>query len=399
LEVVIASLFVPWLPAEPPVRAAERRNPGVTMAARADANIGSPVEIRGLTKRYGTHYALRDIDLTVERGELFSLLGSSGCGKTTLLRSLAGFVRPDEGSILIGGRDVTRLAPYERPVNMMFQSYALFPHLTVEGNIAFGLRRDRLARPEIARRVDEALELIRMSDLRRRMPQQLSGGQRQRVALARAVVKRPQVLLLDEPLSALDRKLRESTRMELVAIQEQIGITFVLVTHDQDEALTMSSRIAVMSEGRIVQIGTPTEIYDKPRNRFVADFIGSVNLFEGVVASISAGIATVECATLSARLQAADRGFAVGDKVALAVRPERMTLSPPEPAAPSSGCFAGIVSHHSFAGDRHLYRVALEGGAVVQVAQLSAGTDGRAFPRGEAVEVSWDPASNVLVGP
>ena len=369
------------------------------MAARADANIGSPVEIRGLTKRYGTHYALRDIDLTVERGELFSLLGSSGCGKTTLLRSLAGFVRPDEGSILIGGRDVTRLAPYERPVNMMFQSYALFPHLTVEGNIAFGLRRDRLARPEIARRVDEALELIRMSDLRRRMPQQLSGGQRQRVALARAVVKRPQVLLLDEPLSALDRKLRESTRMELVAIQEQIGITFVLVTHDQDEALTMSSRIAVMSEGRIVQIGTPTEIYDKPRNRFVADFIGSVNLFEGVVASISAGIATVECATLSARLQAADRGFAVGDKVALAVRPERMTLSPPEPAAPSSGCFAGIVSRHSFAGDRHLYRVALEGGAVVQVAQLSAGTDGRAFPRGEAVEVSWDPASNVLVGP
>jgi putrescine transport system ATP-binding protein len=388
-----------WLPAEPLLCAAERRHSGVTMAARADTNIGSPVEVRGLTKRFGTHYALRDIDLTVERGELFSLLGSSGCGKTTLLRSLAGFVRPDEGSILIGGRDVTALAPYERPVNMMFQSYALFPHLTVEGNIAFGLRRDRLARSEIRRRVDEALELIRMSDLRRRMPQQLSGGQRQRVALARAVVKRPQVLLLDEPLSALDRKLRESTRLELVAIQEQIGITFVLVTHDQDEALTMSSRIAVMSEGRIIQIGTPTEIYDKPRNRFVADFIGSVNLFEGVVASISAGIATVECATLSARLQAADRGFVVGDRVALAVRPERMALSLPGGAAPSSGRFAGTVSHHSFAGDRHLYRIALEGGAIVQIAQLSAGTDGRAFPRGEAVEVGWDPESNVLVGP
>jgi putrescine transport system ATP-binding protein len=396
LEVVFAPCSVLWLPAEQPVRAAERRNSGVTMAARADANIGSPVEVRGLTKRYGSHYALRDIDLTVARGELFSLLGSSGCGKTTLLRSLAGFVRPDEGSILIGGRDVTGLAPYERPVNMMFQSYALFPHLTVEGNIAFGLRRDRLARSEITRRVDEALELIRMSDLRRRMPQQLSGGQRQRVALARAVVKRPQVLLLDEPLSALDRKLRESTRLELVAIQEQIGITFVLVTHDQDEALTMSSRIAVMSEGRIIQIGTPAEIYDKPRNRFVADFIGSVNLFEGIVASISAGVATVECATLSARLQAADRGFVVGDHVALAVRPERMALSL---RVPSSGRFAGTVSHHSFAGDRHLYRVALEGGAIVQVAQLSAGTDGRAFPRGEAVEVSWDPASNVLVGP
>src|ERR1700676_4994666 len=253
------------------------------------------IEIRGLTKRFGPILALNDIDLTVNRGELFSLVGSSGCGKTTLLRMLAGFVRPDAGQILIAGKDMAPLAPYDRPVNMMFQSYALFPHMSVEDNIAYGLRREGLRSAEIKRRVGEVLELIQMSGFGRRRPHQLSGGQRQRVALARAVVKRPQGLLLDEPLSALDKKLRESTQLELVNIQERLGITFILVTHDQEEAMTMSTRIAVMSQGRIVQVGSPSEIYEQPCNRFVADFIGSVNLFDGVLIADADGLATVRC--------------------------------------------------------------------------------------------------------
>ncbi len=256
----------------------------------------SIVRIEGLTKRFGAITAVDGIDLEIRRGELFALLGGSGCGKTTLLRMLAGFETPDGGRIVIDGQDMTGVPPYRRPVNMMFQSYALFPHMDVAANVGYGLRRDGVAAPEIAKRVAEALEQVKLSDHAARRPAQLSGGQRQRVALARALVKRPKLLLLDEPLAALDRKLREGTRFELVRLQEELGLTFVMVTHDQEEAMSMATRLAVMNAGRVAQTGTPHDIYEQPATRFVADFIGIANILQ------------------------ADGGW-------LALRPEKITLS------------------------------------------------------------------------
>src|SRR5437868_3261221 len=240
----------------------------------------SIVRIEGLAKRYGDIAAVDGIDLEIERGELFALLGGSGCGKTTLLRMLAGFEKPDTGRVVIDGKDMTGVPPHLRPVNMMFQSYALFPHLDVAANVAYGLKREGLPKAEIAARVAEVLALVQLEGLDRRKPAQLSGGQRQRVALARALVKRPKLLLLDEPLAALDRKLREGTRFELVRLQEQLGLTFVMVTHDQEEAMGMASRLAVMKDGAIVQTGTPHEVYERPATRFVADFIGIANILQ-----------------------------------------------------------------------------------------------------------------------
>src|ERR687898_2124798 len=239
------------------------------------------ISIDSVTKKFGDFVAVNDVSLKVYRGELFCLLGGSGCGKTTLLRMLAGFEDPTTGRISIDGVDMTGIPPYERPVNMMFQSYALFPHMTVEQNVAFGLKQDGLPKREIATRVADMLNLVQLGRFAKRRPHQLSGGQRQRVALARSLVKRPKLLLLDEPLGALDRRLREQTQFELVNIQEQVGITFVIVTHDQEEAMTMSSRIAVMNSGWIAQVGTPTQIYEYPATKFVAEFIGSVNMFAG----------------------------------------------------------------------------------------------------------------------
>src|SRR5271169_2255690 len=241
------------------------------------------LEIAGASKRFGATTAVDEVSLSVERGALYALLGPSGCGKTTLLRMVAGFETPDSGRIVVDGVDMTGLPPYERPVNMMFQSYALFPHMDVAANIAFGLRQERMERRRRAARVEEMLALVQMSDYARRRPHQLSGGQRQRVALARALAKMPKLLLLDEPMAALDRKLRAETRLELIGIQERVGTTFLVVTHDQEEALSMASRIAVMNRGRLVEIGTPAEIYERPVSRFVANFVGEVNLFEGEV--------------------------------------------------------------------------------------------------------------------
>src|SRR5438552_5182932 len=241
------------------------------------------LEIAGASKRFGAVAAVEDVSLSVERGAFYALLGPSGCGKTTLLRMIAGFETPDSGRIFIDGIDVTGLPAFARPVNMMFQSYALFPHMDVAGNIAFGLRQERLDRRRIAARVDEMLALVQMSGYARRRPHELSGGQRQRVALARALAKMPKLLLLDEPLAALDRKLREETRLELTGIQQRVGTTFLVVTHDQEEALGLASRIAVMNQGRLVQIGAPAEIYERPASRFVAGFVGAVNLFEGTL--------------------------------------------------------------------------------------------------------------------
>ena len=239
------------------------------------------LRIENVTKRFGDFVAVNDVSLDVQRGEIFCLLGGSGSGKTTLLRMLAGFETPTSGKIYIDGQDMSECPPYDRPVNMMFQSYALFPHMTVEKNVSFGLEQEHLGRQEIKRRVGEILDIVKMTAFIARKPHQLSGGQRQRVALARALVKRPKLLLLDEPLAALDRKLREHTQFELINIQERLGVTFVVVTHDQEEAMTLSSRMGVMNHGKIVQVGTPTDIYEFPATRFVADFIGSVNIFEG----------------------------------------------------------------------------------------------------------------------
>lgn len=324
------------------------------------------VEVEGVTKRFGAVQAVTGVDLEIARGELFALLGGSGCGKTTLLRLLAGFEQPDSGRILIDGQDMTGVPPYLRPVNMMFQSYALFPHLDVAGNIAYGLKRENVAKPQIASRVAEALALVKLEGLGARRPSQLSGGQRQRVALARALVKRPKLLLLDEPLAALDRKLREGTRFELVRLQEQIGLTFVIVTHDQAEAMSMASRLAVMNAGRIVQTGTPHELYERPATRFVADFIGLANILE----------------TAPGRW--------------LALRPEKIAISAERPG--TEHAVAGKVVEVAYEGDRSLYRVAVDAGRPMQVAQMNiARARESTYRRGDSVWLGWtDDAGQVL---
>ena len=290
------------------------------------------LEIAGVSRHFGATAAVDNMSLSVERGELFALLGPSGCGKTTLLRLVAGFETPDSGQIVVDGVDITRLPPYKRPVNMMFQSYALFPHMDAAANIAFGLRQERMERRRRAARVAEMLALVQMSDYARRRPHQLSGGQRQRVALARALAKMPKLLLLDEPLAALDRKLREETRRELIAIQERVGTTFLVVTHDQEEALGTASRVAVMNAGRLMQIGIPADIYERPDSRFVAGFVGEVNLFEGeVVAAL--GCLVVRVAGIDAPLPLPGAAhLPAGSAIALALRPEKLSLSHGRPA-------------------------------------------------------------------
>src|SRR5437016_4530781 len=289
------------------------------------------LEISGASKRFGAVTAVDHVFLSIERGEFFALLGPSGCGKTTLLRLIAGFETPNEGRIVIDGTDITAVPPYARPVNMMFQSYALFPHLDVAGNIAFGLKQEGMPRQRRAARVEEMLALVQMTGFAKRRPHELSGGQKQRVALARALAKMPKLLLLDEPLAALDRKLREETRLELMGIQERVGTTFLVVTHDQEEALSVASRIAVMRVGRLVQTGTPAEIYERPNSRFVADFVGAVNLFEGELVAgfnaLSLRIASVEQPIpLPAPI-----GLAAGTALAVALRPENLRLSRERP--------------------------------------------------------------------
>ncbi len=321
-------------------------------------NSGPIVRIEGLTKRFGPIVAVDRVDLEIARGELFALLGGSGCGKTTLLRMLAGFETPDEGRLFIDGQDMTDVPPYRRPVNMMFQSYALFPHMDVAANVGYGLRRDGVKGPEIADRVAEILTLVHLQDHAKRKPSQLSGGQRQRVALARALVKRPKLLLLDEPLAALDRKLRESTRFEMVRLQEQLGLTFVMVTHDQEEAMSMATRLAVMNAGRIAQIGTPHEVYEHPASRFVADFIGIANII------------------------ALDGGGW------MALRPEKITLSATRLALPQT--VAGRIVDVVYEGDRSLYHVETDAHGTMTVSTTNTSRSaGDAFARGGQVWLGW----------
>jgi putrescine transport system ATP-binding protein len=365
-----------------------------------DPGVQPYIRIDRVTKHFGDQVAVNEVSAEIHRGELFSLLGGSGCGKTTLLRMLAGFITPDSGSITIDGIDIVPLPPYERPVNMMFQSYALFPHMSVENNVAFGLRRDGVAAPEIKRRVGEVLELVQMSDFARRKPAQLSGGQRQRVALARSIVKRPKVLLLDEPLSALDKKLREATQFELVKIQEQVGITFIMVTHDQEEAMSMSSRIAVMNRGQIVQVGRPSEIYEAPKNRFVADFIGSVNLFEGVVTPGSSDGTVIASAEAGADLIASDSaGKGPGETVWIAVRPEQIQLAKPGSAGDLPNRLSGTILDLAYLGDSCVYHVTLDSGKVMKVTAPSLGRwADRPFAREDRVELGWQQGASMVMG-
>jgi len=358
------------------------------------------VRIEGVSKKFGDFVAVDDVSLDVSRGEIFCLLGGSGSGKTTLLRMLAGFETPTAGKIYLDGQDLSTVAPYERPVNMMFQSYALFPHMTVERNIAFGLEQEHLGRAEISRRVGEILEIVKMSQFAARKPHQLSGGQRQRVALARSLVKRPKLLLLDEPLAALDRKLREHTQFELLNIQKALGVTFIVVTHDQQEAMTLSSRMGVMNSGRIVQVGSPTQIYEFPATRFVADFIGSVNLFEGQVIANNAGHARIRSNELACALEVEQAlSSSEGATVWAAIRPEKIAIARGAPDTPQEANVArGNVKDVAYLGDMSIYLVQLESGKLVRVTRpnVMRGTQDR-IASSEAVYLSWHASSPVVL--
>ncbi|MCH2265835.1 MAG: polyamine ABC transporter ATP-binding protein [SAR324 cluster bacterium] len=355
------------------------------------------VDIQGISKQFDDFVAVRSTDLTIQQGELFCLLGASGCGKSTLLRMLAGFETPSQGKIFIDGTDVTSIPSYKRPVNMMFQSYAIFPHMTVEQNIAFGLKQEKNSKAEIRKRVKDILELVEMPELAKRKPHQLSGGQRQRVALARILAKRPKLLLLDEPMAALDKKLREQMQLEVVDILESVNATCVMVTHDQEEAMTMASRIAIMHEGEILQVGTPNDIYELPNCRYTANFIGSVNLFEGKVIEDKADHVLIETAELKKPIFV-DHGItgAAGMSVSVAVRPEKIILQR-EPLDTPYNCASGKVRDIAYLGSHSIYHVELENGKILLV-HLSNLERGAGQPTWEeTVYLNWHPHSAVVL--
>ena len=357
------------------------------------------VQIKGLTKKFGDIIAVDNVDLDIYQGELFCLLGGSGCGKSTLLRMLAGFEYPEAGTISIDGMDMSNVPAYERPTNMMFQSYALFPHMTVEKNIAFGLQQDVMPKDEIADRVHDILKLVELEGYKKRRPQQLSGGQRQRVALARSLVKEPKLLLLDEPLAALDKKLRKQTQFELANIQEQVGVTFIVVTHDQEEAMTLSSRMAVMDAGRFKQIGTPTEIYEFPESRFVADFIGSANIFEGRVSEDGSDHVRVSTNVGEVYINHG-QSVAENKQIWVGLRPEKIHLSitPPKNTGPNQ--IMGQVEDIGYLGETSIYKVRLQNGQIVDV---TATNQRRPMNRTHSITwedtvfLSWEPESVMLL--
>jgi putrescine transport system ATP-binding protein len=356
-----------------------------------DPDATPQIVIEGVNKTFGSFTAVDTVNLKIFKGEMFALVGASGCGKTTLLRMLAGFATPTGGRILIEGVDMTAVPPHERPVNMMFQSYALFPHMTVAQNVGYGLRRMKLDGSVRTKRVEEALEMVQLGALGKRKPHQLSGGQRQRVALARALIRRPKVLLLDEPLSALDKKLREQTQFELMNIQFQVGITFVFVTHDQDEAMALSTRIAVMNRGQVVQVGTPAEIYEFPQSRFVADFIGTTNLFEGTVSGNQPGHIVVRSAEAGCDLIVDETGrFGSGQRVWVALRPEKIRLSKQPLGGDRVNQVKGVVWELGYLGNRSTYRIKTETGTLVTVfAQNERRTSEWSIDWSDEVYLSW----------
>jgi putrescine transport system ATP-binding protein len=330
------------------------------------------IAVENVTKVFGDFVAVNNLSLSIYEREFFALLGASGCGKSTLLRMLAGFEEPTSGRILLDGQDLRGIPPYRRPVNMMFQSYALFPHMTVEANIAFGLKQDGMPKPEIAARVNEMLKLVRLEQFAKRRPHQLSGGQRQRVALARSVAKRPKVLLLDEPLGALDKKLREATQFELMDLQQDLGLTFVVVTHDQEEAMTMADRIAIMDKGEVMQVATPAEIYEAPASRFVADFVGSVNMLEGTVSSRTEKGIVIKGAS-GAEIAVENAGSTdTGATVAFAIRPEKIKVSSKRPPDTVTNAMEGEVWDLAYLGDMTVYHIKLDDGQVVKASALNS---------------------------
>jgi putrescine transport system ATP-binding protein len=358
------------------------------------------VRIKNVTKKFGDVSAVHDVSLDIYKSELFCLLGGSGSGKSTLLRMLAGFEQPTSGTIEIDGQDMTQVAPYNRPVNMMFQSYALFPHMNVEQNIAYGLKRDHMPKGEITDRVAELLSLVKLQDYGKRKPHQLSGGQRQRVALARALAKRPKLLLLDEPLGALDKKLREETQFELVKIQESLGVTFIVVTHDQEEAMTLATRIGVMNQGEIAMIGEPTDIYEFPNSKFVANFIGSANMVEGVVTEDEPDHVRIRSAELGCDIYVGHGVDCAPDQILWwAIRPEKMHVSREKPEGQfGANVTTGMVEDIAYLGDMSLYQIVLQSGKRVRVSQTnSVRGNPDAITWDEKVFVSWaDNAGSVL---
>ncbi len=358
------------------------------------------ISIRDVSKHFGPVRAVERISMDIARGEFFSLLGPSGCGKTTLLRLLAGFESPTSGEIIIDGQPMSAVPPHLRPVNMVFQSYAIFPHLDVRANIAYGMRKAKLPRRELDALVDEMLEMIKLPGYGNRRSDELSGGERQRIALARALIKRPKVLLLDEPLGALDKKLREQMQLELRALQRTVGITFVFVTHDQEEALTMSDRIAVMSRGRDLQVDTPTRLYEAPNSREVAAFIGSMNFFDARIESVSGDIATVDTGPLG-RITAAVRevAFTAGDKALVAIRPEKFSISETR-AGGNGNAIEGTLDAAAYLGDRSHFYVRVEGieKPIAVSAQNATRTEGGVRDQERQVWLSWSEDAVVLLG-
>jgi len=356
------------------------------------------LQIQDVVKDFNGHLAVNHVSLEIAKGEIFALLGPSGCGKSTLLRMLAGFETPSSGKILLDGQDLAGMPPYECPMNMMFQSYALFPHMTVWDNVAFGPRRSGMSKPHVAERVEEMLKLVQLGKYARRKPHQLSGGQQQRVALARSLAKRPQLLLLDEPLGALDKKLREETQIELVNIIEQVGVTCVMVTHDQEEAMTMASRMAVMSEGRFLQVGAPAEIYETPTSRFVADFIGNVNLMDGTLDVDAADHCVIGCADVKHYVGHGITGTA-GMAVTVALRPEKIALSREAPADPAYNAVQCTVKEMSYFGSFTVYHVLLPSGARLKISQANTErhSDGAALTWGDRAWAHWSPSAHVVL--
>jgi putrescine transport system ATP-binding protein len=365
----------------------------------AEPNVQPLLRIAALTKRFGEFAAVDQLSLDIYQGEFFALLGPSGCGKTTLLRLIAGFEQPSSGRILLDGVDLAPVPPYRRPVNMMFQSYALFPHLTVEGNIAFGLKQEGLPKSEIAARVADMLALVKLESFGRRKPHELSGGQRQRVALARSLVKRPRVLLLDEPMAALDKKLRGETQFELMDLQRRLGLTFVIVTHDQSEAMTVADRIAVMDRGRLMQVAPPAEIYEQPNSRWVADFIGDINLFEG---RVGAAAGTIDGTALGRLRVRGKIGAEANATVWVAVRPEKIRLVPcarePAQRADAENSVLATVIDIGYLGDLSVYKLRTEAGVPLQAAIANIGPPtARGIGWNDKVWLSFAPEAAIVL--
>jgi putrescine transport system ATP-binding protein len=349
-------------------------------SAKPEAPVAAPdmplLRIEGVTKRFGSFTAVDKLSLDIRAGEFFALLGPSGCGKTTLLRMLAGFETPDAGKILLGGKDIARVLPHQRPVNMMFQNYALFPHLSVRDNIAFGLKRANMPRPQINSRVAEMVALVRLEGLERRKPDQLSGGQKQRVALARSLARRPQVLLLDEPLAALDKKLRESTQAELIDLQRRLGTTFIIVTHDQEEAMTVAGRIGVMDCGRLEQVATPRQLYEAPASRWIAEFVGDINILEGQIENSGEHRLTISTRDAGTIVAAEPRQPLSKTTVCVAIRPEKVKLSRRGPVSDAPGAIPmnrleGVVTEVNYLGGLTTYKIKLDTGAVLRASMAN----------------------------